>query len=298
MLTVVAFIVALGLLIAVHEYGHYRVAVACGVKVLRFSVGFGKPLLRWQPKGSPTEFVLGAFPLGGFVRMLDEREAPVPPEERHLAFNTQPLRSRALIVAAGPVANLVLAVFLYASVNWIGVKEPEPVLASPVAASLAERAGLRGGEWVQFAGFADQDVDAVVLQRRVQDLLDHRAQAVDLVDEEHVVALQVAEDRRQVLGFLQHRARGLAQVHAQLVGDHVAQRGLAQARGAEDEHVVHGLGPPLGGLDGDLELLAHRLLAQVVVQPLGPDAGLGQVVFAGGAGGDDAGVFHGRDYGR
>jgi regulator of sigma E protease len=99
--------VALGLLIAVHEYGHYRVAVACGVKVLRFSVGFGKPLLRWQPKGSPTEFVLGAFPLGGYVRMLDEREAPVPPEhERHLAFNTQPLRAGAAIVAAGPVANL------------------------------------------------------------------------------------------------------------------------------------------------------------------------------------------------
>ena len=65
LLTIAAFIVALGLLIAVHEYGHYRVAVACGVKVLRFSVGFGKPLLRWQPQGSPTEFVIGAFPLGG-----------------------------------------------------------------------------------------------------------------------------------------------------------------------------------------------------------------------------------------
>ena len=86
MLTLIAFIGALAILIAVHEYGHYRVAVACGVKVLRFSIGFGKPLLRWQPKGSSTEFVLAAFPLGGFVRMLDEREAPVPPEERHLAF--------------------------------------------------------------------------------------------------------------------------------------------------------------------------------------------------------------------
>ena len=99
--------VALGVLIAVHEYGHYRVAVACGVKVLRFSVGFGRPLLRWQRKGSPTEFVIGAFPLGGYVRMLDEREAPVAAEDRHLAFNTQPLRSRALIVAA-----VVLAVAL------------------------------------------------------------------------------------------------------------------------------------------------------------------------------------------
>ena len=117
MLTVVAFIVALGLLIAVHEYGHYRVAVACGVKVLRFSVGFGKTLYRWQPKrqhpGQNTEFVIGAFPLGGYVKMLDEREGPVAPEERHRAFNTQPLRSRAAIVAAGPIANLLLAVLLY-----------------------------------------------------------------------------------------------------------------------------------------------------------------------------------------
>lgn len=165
MLTVLAFLVALGLLIAVHEYGHYRVAVACGVKVLRFSVGFGRPLLRWKPKvqhpGQDTEFVIGAFPIGGYVRMLDEREGPVSPHEAQWAFNTRPLRQRAAIVAAGPLANLVLAVFLYASVNWIGVKEPEPVLASPVAASLAERAGLRGGEWVQFAGFADQDVEPV-----------------------------------------------------------------------------------------------------------------------------------------
>ena len=102
LLTIVAFVVALGVLIAVHEYGHYRVTVACGVKVLRFSVGFGKPLLRWQKKDSPTEFVLAAFPLGGYVRMLDEREAPVAAEERHLAFNTQPLKSRAAIVAAAP----------------------------------------------------------------------------------------------------------------------------------------------------------------------------------------------------
>ena len=148
MLTLVAFIVALGLLIAVHEYGHYRVAVACGVKVLRFSVGFGKPLLTWRRKGSPTEFVLCMLPLGGYVRMLDEREAPVDPAERHLAFNTQPLRSRAMIVAAGPAANLLLAILLYSVVNWSGVDEPKPVLGSPVAASLADRAGLRGGEWV------------------------------------------------------------------------------------------------------------------------------------------------------
>ena len=161
LLTLVAFIVALGLLIAVHEYGHYRVAVACGVKVLRFSVGFGKPLLTWRPKGSPTEFVLCAFPLGGYVRMLDEREAPVPDAERHLAFNTQPLRSRAAIVAAGPIANLLLAVLLYSLVNWNGVEEPKALLASPVAGSVAQSAGLRGGELVERAALGSDDMETV-----------------------------------------------------------------------------------------------------------------------------------------
>ena len=161
LMTLVAFVVALGVLIAVHEYGHYRVAVACGVKVLRFSVGFGKPLLRWQPKGSPTEFVLAAFPLGGYVRMLDEREAPVPASERHLAFNTQPLRSRAAIVAAGPLANLLLASVLYAAVNWMGVQEPMAYLASPPAGSVAEAAGLRGGELVRSAALGSGALEPV-----------------------------------------------------------------------------------------------------------------------------------------
>jgi regulator of sigma E protease len=162
MLTIVAFVAALGLLIAVHEYGHYRVAVACGVKVLRFSVGFGKTIYRWKPArqkpGQDTEFVIGAFPIGGYVKMLDEREGEVAADERHLAFNTQPLRSRAAIVAAGPAANLLLAILLYAIVNWHGVEEPKPILASPVAGSIAEQAGLRGGEVVKRGGFEGEDL--------------------------------------------------------------------------------------------------------------------------------------------
>ncbi len=161
MLTIVAFIVALGLLIAIHEYGHYRMAVACGVKVLRFSIGFGRTLLRWQPRGSDTEFTLCTFPLGGYVRMLDEREAPVDASERHRAFNTQPLRARALIVAAGPVANLLLAVVLYALVNWVGVQQAAAVLGSPVVDSVAERAGLTGGERVLRAGFSGATLQMV-----------------------------------------------------------------------------------------------------------------------------------------
>lgn len=161
MLTVLAFVSALALLIAVHEYGHYRVAVACGVKVLRFSIGFGKKLIVWKPKGSATEFVICALPLGGYVKMLDEREAPVPPEERHLAFNTQPLRARAAIVAAGPLANLLLAVVLYAVVNWSGVDYPAAILASPEAATPAAQAGLTGGERVSRAGFEEDALEPV-----------------------------------------------------------------------------------------------------------------------------------------
>ena len=165
LLTLVAFVVALGLLIAVHEWGHYRMAVARGVKVLRFSVGFGKTIARFKPKkqrpGQDTEFVIGAIPFGGYVKMLDEREAPVADGERHLAFNTQPLKSRALIVAAGPVANLLLAVLLYALVNWVGVNEPRALLSPPVAGSLAQKAGLQGGETVRQAGLAGDELKPV-----------------------------------------------------------------------------------------------------------------------------------------
>ena len=161
MLTLLAFVVALGILIAVHEYGHYRVAVACGIKVLKFSIGFGKPVYTWRLKNRPTEFAIGMLPLGGYVKMLDEREAPVDAAERHLAFNTQPLKSRAAVVAAGPVANLLLAVLLYSVVNWSGMQEPKAILASPVAGSLAEKAGLRAHETVQQAAFEGDDFETV-----------------------------------------------------------------------------------------------------------------------------------------
>ena len=161
MMTVLAFIVALALLITIHEYGHYRVAVACGVKVLKFSVGFGKTIFKWQPKGSDTEFVIGLLPLGGFVKMLDEREAPVAPDQKHLAFNNQPLRKRAAIVAAGPLANLMLAILLYSIVNWMGAQEARAILASPSVGSVAQRAGLMGGDFVNQGGFVGEELQTI-----------------------------------------------------------------------------------------------------------------------------------------
>jgi regulator of sigma E protease len=158
MLSVLAFISALALLIAVHEFGHYRMAVACGVRVLRFSIGFGKPLWQWKSPKSGTEFALAVFPLGGFVRMLDEREAPVDAALRAQAFNNQTLLRRFAIVLAGPLANLVLAVLLYSVVNWMGVQLSTPVLAYPTPGSLASQAGLHGGERVLRAGFVDTEL--------------------------------------------------------------------------------------------------------------------------------------------
>jgi regulator of sigma E protease len=147
--TVLAFLLTLGLLVVVHEYGHYRVAVACGVKVLRFSVGFGRVLLRRQRTPDSPEFVVCMLPLGGYVRMLDEREAPVEPAELGRAFNRQTLPRRAAIVVAGPLANLLLAIVLFAGAHWIGMEEPMAVLGAPPAGSLAERAGLHAGDWIR-----------------------------------------------------------------------------------------------------------------------------------------------------
>jgi len=148
-ITVLAFILTLGSLIVIHEYGHYRVAVACGVKVLRFSVGFGRVIWRRQATPDSTEFVLCALPLGGYVKMLDEREGPVASADLGGAFNRKSLLQRTAIVAAGPAANLLLAVMLYAVAHWIGIQEPKAVMGAPVVNSLADRAGLHAGDWAR-----------------------------------------------------------------------------------------------------------------------------------------------------
>ena len=143
---VAAFALVLGVLIIVHEYGHYLVARCVGVKVLRFSVGFGRALWSRKIGRDGTEWAIGAFPLGGYVKMLDEREGPVAPEELHRSFNRQSVWRRMAIVAAGPVANLILAVVLYWGLFWHGVEELKPVFGTPVAASPAASAGFENGE--------------------------------------------------------------------------------------------------------------------------------------------------------
>lgn len=148
--TLLAFAIAIGVLVVFHELGHYTVARLCGVKVLRFSVGFGTPLLKWTMGRDRTEWTVCVLPLGGYVRMLDERDETqiVAPEDRARAFNQKSVYKRFAIVAAGPVANFLLAIALYASLNLAGVAEPVARIAPPAAGTLAARAGLSGGELI------------------------------------------------------------------------------------------------------------------------------------------------------
>ena len=144
--TIVAFLVALGLLIVFHEYGHYLAARFFDVKVLRFSVGFGRPILSRRRGPDQTEWALGGFPLGGYVKMLDEREGPVAPAEAHRAFNRQSVYRRFVIVAAGPVANFLLAILLYWVLFLTGVPGVKPVIGAPLPDSPAAAAGFESGE--------------------------------------------------------------------------------------------------------------------------------------------------------
>ena len=143
--TIFAFVVTLGILVSIHEFGHFWVARRCGVKVLRFSVGFGKSL--WsRTDRSGTEYSIAAIPLGGYVKMLDEREGPVPENEKHLSFNGKPVLSRFAIVAAGPVANFILAVFALWLMYVVGVRTLLPQIGEVIPDSPAAMAGLQPGD--------------------------------------------------------------------------------------------------------------------------------------------------------
>ncbi len=188
--TIAAFAVTLGVLIVIHELGHYWVARRCNVKVLRFSIGFGRPLLRWVRGPDRTEWVLAAVPLGGYVRMLDERDTdsgPVSAQDLPRAFNRQPVGKRIAIVLAGPLANLLLAVAVYWFLNLIGVLEPRAVVAQPTAGTPAAQAQLREGDLVVNAAGTEvrswNDLNWILLReavdRREVDLVVRGADGVD-----------------------------------------------------------------------------------------------------------------------
>jgi regulator of sigma E protease len=149
MQTLFAFLAALTILIFVHELGHYLVAIWCDVKVLKFSIGFGKPLISKKLGKDKTEWTLAMIPLGGFVKMLDEREqetASISAQDLPRAFSRKTLFQRSLIVVAGPVANLLLAIFLYAAMGWVGIEEAAPIVDQPAKSTAADAAQLQRGD--------------------------------------------------------------------------------------------------------------------------------------------------------
>jgi regulator of sigma E protease len=161
---IVGTLVALGVLVTFHEFGHFWVARRCGVKVLRFSVGFGMPLLRWHDRKG-TEFVVAAIPLGGYVKMLDEREGDVPPELADQSFNRKTVYQRIAIVIAGPVANFLLAIVFFWILAMLGSQQVRPVIGAVEAGSIADTAGLAAGqEIVAVDGEATSGWAAVNLQ--------------------------------------------------------------------------------------------------------------------------------------
>ncbi|HEY3699970.1 MAG TPA: RIP metalloprotease RseP [Spongiibacteraceae bacterium] len=142
---ILATALTLGIVVTIHEYGHFWMARRCGVKVLRFCIGFGKPLLRWHDR-TGTEFAIAAIPLGGYVKMLDEREGEVPPELLPQSFMRKPVTSRIAIVAAGPIANFILAIALFWVIFIAGISGVTPLIGAIKSDSLAAHAGLEAGQ--------------------------------------------------------------------------------------------------------------------------------------------------------
>jgi len=186
--TVVAFIIALGVLIVVHEYGHYLVARLCRVKVLRFSVGFGRPLATWRLGPDRTEWVLAAVPFGGYVKMLDEREGPVAAHEAHRAFNRQGVWRRIFIVVAGPLFNFVFAVLVYAGLFMYGLPEARPVLGAPPAGSIAADAGLHAGDTVRSIDGEPVDTWQDLRWQVLQAVLQRQPVRLETIDERGHIA--------------------------------------------------------------------------------------------------------------
>jgi regulator of sigma E protease len=180
-----AFIIVIGILVTVHEFGHYWVARRLGVKILKFSVGFGRPLWSRRFGKDNTEFAIAAIPLGGYVKMLDEREGEVAAEELHRAFNKQPLRVRSAIVFAGPLFNFLFAIIAYTMMYMVGVTGMKAIVGEVTPQSLAEQAGFVSG--YQIVAVNEQSATRwdSVMETSLQELLDNKQQLVYSIKDQY-----------------------------------------------------------------------------------------------------------------
>jgi regulator of sigma E protease len=259
--TIVAFIVALGVLIVVHEYGHYIVARLCGVKVLRFSVGFGRPLAVWRRGRDRTEWVIAAVPFGGYVKMLDEREGPVPAEEAHRAFNRQSVWRRFAIVLAGPLFNFIFAIVVYAGLFMHGMPEMRPVLGEPVAGSMAAAAGLREGDTVRAIDGQEvttwQDLRWRVLKAALQretvrlEILDQRGHLGDArLDLRGFPTDETQKDALELIGMRLYRPK-----YDPVIGQVESGRPAEKSGLKAGDRVTHAQGVPIAAWEELVKLI-------------------------------------------
>ena len=181
--SVVAFVIALGVLVTVHEFGHFWVARKLGVKVLTFSVGFGRALWSRRPREGETEYVIAMIPLGGYVKMLDESEGEVAEHERHRAFNRKPLSTRVAVVVAGPAFNFLFAILAYWCMYMIGVDGLRPVVAEIAPGSVAERAGFRPGDEMKSVRGEEVETWQAAVQAIIAASLDDGRIGVEVLDD-------------------------------------------------------------------------------------------------------------------
>ncbi|MCX7897907.1 MAG: RIP metalloprotease RseP [Rhodocyclaceae bacterium] len=258
-----AFVVALGVLITVHEFGHYLAARWLGVKVLRFSVGFGRPLWRKRAGSDGTEWVVAIFPLGGYVRMLDEREGPVAPDELCRAFNRQSVARRSLIVLAGPLANLLLAIVLYWALFVVGVTEPKAILDTPPAGTLAAQADIKAGETVRSVSGEPVQSFAELRWAVLKHALERKPVILETLDEKGFIAYRhLALDRfdastleadvMPALGLLLMRPRLPPVIGAVMSGSPAMRAGLKSG-----DRILEIDGVPIG----DWQALAETIRA-------------------------------------
>ena len=244
--TIIAFVVALGVLIVFHEFGHYLVARWCGVKVLRFSIGFGQPLLRKRWGKDQTEWVIAAFPLGGYVKMLDEREGEVAPQELPRSFNRKSVARRSAIVAAGPIANFLLAILLYCFLFMLGTSGMKPILGPVAPATPAAFAAFEAGETI-----VKIDTEPVATWQDARWLL-----LAQVVDKSPAVTVETLNQR----GEISWRKLDLSNFHADdLDGDFLQKIGLSSYQPALKPVIAQVTADGAGnraGLLADDEILA------------------------------------------
>jgi regulator of sigma E protease len=243
--TIAAFVVALGALVIVHEFGHYLVARICGVKVLRFSIGFGLPLWTRRFGRDATEWVVAAVPLGGYVKMLDEREGDVAPQELGRAFNRQSVWRRSAVVIAGPLANFLFAILLYWPLFMHGVQEARPVVAMPQPGTMAASAGFESGDTIRAINGEPVTSWQEVRWRMLQLALERRQVKVEVLNRNNQInwhtldlspfdAEQLEGDTLALIGFSLYRPEvspvigqivpgGVAEIAGLLAGDRILE---------------------------------------------------------------------------